>query len=115
MNREFHIAAMAEYVRRPAVGILADPRAFIMRGNVLDLAVAFMMGVAFHNVKDTFIQGIITPAILKPALDAVRGQFQIHFLGNRNATFGYGNIYMGTNSHTLHVHDSNVTRQRKPQ
>jgi large conductance mechanosensitive channel len=71
MNREFHIAAMAEYVRKPAVGFLADFRAFIMRGNVLDLAAAFMMGVAFHNVIDTFIQGIITPAMLKPVMNAV--------------------------------------------
>jgi large conductance mechanosensitive channel len=71
MSREFHIASMAEYVRKPTAGFLADFRAFIMRGNVIDLAAAFMMGVAFHNIIDTLIQGIITPALLKPAMNAV--------------------------------------------
>lgn len=34
---------------------------FIMRGNVIDLAVAVVIGTAFQKVVDTFVSAIITP------------------------------------------------------
>ena len=71
-------------------------------------------------VNDTFFY-VRAPSGLYPqqfttiiGLDTPEG-FLIRFLGNRNATVGYSNKYFGTNSHTLHGHDSNVTRKRKPQ
>ena len=36
---------------------------FIMRGNVIDLAVAFVLGVAFASVVDTIVNGLINPLI----------------------------------------------------
>ncbi len=41
-----------------------------MKGNVLDLAVAVILGGAFSKIVESFIKDIITPAILSPVLDA---------------------------------------------
>jgi large conductance mechanosensitive channel len=50
-------------------------RDFIMRGNVVDLAVGFVMGVAFSSVINAVVKGLITPLIAaifgKPNLDSV--------------------------------------------
>ena len=50
-------------------------REFIMRGNVVDLAVAVTIGVAFTAVIAAFTKGIINPLIAaifgKPDLDSV--------------------------------------------
>jgi len=53
-----------------AGGFLRDFQAFIMRGNVIDLAVAVIIGAAFNAVITSFIGDIITPLILTPALQA---------------------------------------------
>jgi large conductance mechanosensitive channel len=49
---------------------LADFRDFIMRGNVIDLAVAVILGGAFNGIVNSFVTDIITPAILSPAIKA---------------------------------------------
>lgn len=36
---------------------------FIMRGNVIDLAVAVVIGAAFQKVVDTFVSAIVTPIL----------------------------------------------------
>lgn len=36
---------------------------FIMRGNVVDLAVAVVIGAAFAKVVDTFVSAIVTPIL----------------------------------------------------
>lgn len=36
---------------------------FIMRGNVVDLAIAVVIGAAFGKVVDTFVSAIITPIL----------------------------------------------------
>jgi len=38
-------------------------KAFIMRGNVLDLAVAVVIGAAFKTVVDSLVNDVITPLI----------------------------------------------------
>jgi len=45
-------------------------KAFIMRGNVLDLAVAVVIGGAFSAIVNSLVGDIITPLILAPALEA---------------------------------------------
>jgi large conductance mechanosensitive channel len=53
---------------------------FIMRGNVLDLAVAVVMGAAFGAVVTALVKDLITPLIAaivgKPDFSAI--QFEIH-------------------------------------
>lgn len=36
---------------------------FILRGNVMDLAVAVIIGAAFKKIVDKFVEGIINPAL----------------------------------------------------
>ena len=36
---------------------------FLLRGNVVDLAVAVVIGAAFKDIVDTFVKGLITPLI----------------------------------------------------
>jgi large conductance mechanosensitive channel len=43
--------------------MLKEFRAFINRGNLIDLAVAFVMGVAFAAVVTALTEGIVTPLI----------------------------------------------------
>ena len=40
-----------------------DFKALIARGNVLDVAIAFILGVAFAKIVTTFTEGIISPLI----------------------------------------------------
>lgn len=56
--------------RRRATGFLRDFREFIARGNVVDLAVAVIIGAAFGRIVTSFVEDIITPAILTPAIEA---------------------------------------------
>lgn len=44
---------------------------FIMRGNVIDLAVAVIIGAAFSAIVGSLISDVITPLLLKPAMDAL--------------------------------------------
>jgi large conductance mechanosensitive channel len=48
--------------------LLGDFKNFIMKGNVLDLAVAVILGGAFAKIVESFIKDIITPAVLSPVL-----------------------------------------------
>jgi large conductance mechanosensitive channel len=38
-------------------------REFILRGNVIDLAVAVVIGAAFSNIVTTIVTGVINPAV----------------------------------------------------
>jgi large conductance mechanosensitive channel len=53
-----------------AGGLLAGFGSFIMRGNVVDLAVAVIIGAAFSKIIDSLVADIITPLILNPAMKA---------------------------------------------
>ncbi len=55
---------------KAASGFLAGFRDFIMRGNVVDLAVAVVIGAAFSKIIESLVSDIITPAILNPAIEA---------------------------------------------
>jgi large conductance mechanosensitive channel len=52
--------------------LMGDFKNFIMKGNVLDLAVAVILGGAFAKIIESLIKDIITPAILTPLLDAAK-------------------------------------------
>jgi len=55
---------------RRSRSFLRDFQDFIMRGNVVDLAVAVIVGGAFGKIVTSFVEDIITPVILNPALQA---------------------------------------------
>ena len=50
--------------------MLKELKAFLLRGNVVDLAVAVVIGAAFGAIVTSFVNDIITPLILKPAMKA---------------------------------------------
>jgi len=63
-------------------------RNFLMRGNIIDLAVAVVMGVAFNAIVQALVKGMITPLIT--AITRKRIDFSaLHFyLGTSKFTYG---------------------------
>lgn len=43
--------------------MLAGFKAFLMRGNVIDLAVAVVIGAAFTNIVNAIVKGVINPVV----------------------------------------------------
>jgi large conductance mechanosensitive channel len=52
------------------MGMISEFKAFAMKGNVVDLAVGVIIGGAFGKIVSSFIEDVITPLLLKPALEA---------------------------------------------
>jgi large conductance mechanosensitive channel len=52
------------------MGFLKEFKEFAVKGNVIDLAVAVVIGGAFGKIVSSFIDDVITPLLLKPALEA---------------------------------------------
>jgi large conductance mechanosensitive channel len=44
---------------------------FISRGNVVDLAVAVIVGAAFSTIVNSFITDIVTPMLLQPVMNSL--------------------------------------------
>lgn len=53
------------------MSFIKDFKEFALKGNVLDLAVAVIIGAAFSAIVSSLVTDIITPLILTPALNAV--------------------------------------------
>src|SRR6185503_3196151 len=51
------------------MSFIKDFKAFATKGNVVDLAVAVIIGAAFSAIVSSLVTDIITPAILAPVLD----------------------------------------------
>jgi len=54
--------------------MLKEFKDFIMRGNVVDLAVAVVIGAAFGAIVSSLVDNVITPLLLTPALQAAHLQ-----------------------------------------
>jgi large conductance mechanosensitive channel len=52
------------------MGMISEFKAFAMKGNVVDLAVGVVIGAAFGKIVSSLIDDVITPLLLKPALEA---------------------------------------------
>jgi large conductance mechanosensitive channel len=50
--------------------MLKEFKAFAMRGNVIDLAIGVIIGASFGKIVSSLIDHVITPLMLKPALEA---------------------------------------------
>jgi large conductance mechanosensitive channel len=65
-------------------------RKFLMRGNIIDFAVAVVIGVAFNAIVQALVKDMITPlitAIIGDRIDFNSLSFKVH-----NATFTYGAV-----------------------
>jgi large conductance mechanosensitive channel len=56
------------------MSVFKEFRDFAMRGNVVDLAVAVIIGAAFQAIVNSLVDDVITPLLLTPALKAVNAQ-----------------------------------------
>ena len=52
------------------MGMIKEFKEFVMRGNVVDLAVGVIIGGAFNKIVSSLIEDVITPLMLKPLLKA---------------------------------------------
>ncbi len=52
------------------VKMIKELKDFLFKGNVLDLAVAVVMGAAFNAIITSLVSDIITPLILNPVVKA---------------------------------------------
>jgi len=52
------------------MGLVKEFKDFIMKGNVVDLAIAVIIGGAFGAIVNSLIADVITPLLLNPALEA---------------------------------------------
>ena len=52
------------------MAFIKEFKEFIMKGNVLDLAIAVIIGVAFEAIVSSLVDDVITPLLLTPALQA---------------------------------------------
>jgi len=68
---------------------LSGFKAFLLRGNVVDLAVGVVIGVAFGNVVTGFVKDLVTPLIA-----AIGGQpnFSALYFTINNSKFLYGDF-----------------------
>lgn len=68
--------------------MLKDFKAFLLRGNVVDLAIAVVIGAAFGAVVTALVKDLITPIISIPgSTNFDHLQFKI-----RDSVFAYGNF-----------------------
>ncbi len=56
------------------MGILKEFKDFALRGNVVDLAVAVIIGGAFGAIVSSLVDNVITPLLLTPALKAANAE-----------------------------------------
>jgi large conductance mechanosensitive channel len=71
------------------MGLLGEFRSFLLRGNVIDLAVAVVLAVAFGAVVTSLVEDLLTPLI-----GAIFGQpdFSALTFTINNSVFTYGNF-----------------------
>ncbi|MEO5943924.1 MAG: large conductance mechanosensitive channel protein MscL [Ferruginibacter sp.] len=53
------------------MGFVKEFKAFAFKGNVVDLAVAVVIGAAFGAIISSMVDDVITPLLLTPALNAM--------------------------------------------
>jgi large conductance mechanosensitive channel len=58
--------------RNRARSFFQEFRDFAIKGNVIDLAIAVIIGGAFGKIVESLIGDIVTPLLLKPALQAAK-------------------------------------------
>ncbi|MGF1601763.1 MAG: large conductance mechanosensitive channel protein MscL [Thermosynechococcaceae cyanobacterium] len=68
-------------------GFLKDFGDFLSQGNVVDLAVAVIIGGAFGKIVTSFVEDIVTPVILNPAMKAA-GVDQLSQLSINGVKYG---------------------------
>lgn len=53
------------------MGFIKEFKDFAIKGNVIDLAIGVIIGAAFNKIVSSLVDDVITPLLLKPALEAM--------------------------------------------
>jgi large conductance mechanosensitive channel len=61
---------VSDYGENNQMGMLSEFKSFAMKGNLVDMAVGFVMGSAFATVVTAFIQGVFLP-LLSPVMGGI--------------------------------------------
>jgi len=56
------------------MGMLKEFKDFVMKGNIVDLAVAVVIGAAFGAIVSSLVDDVVTPLLLAPALKAAHAE-----------------------------------------
>src|SRR5215207_6372284 len=56
------------------MGFIKEFREFALKGNVIDLAIAVIIGAAFGAIVSSLVDDVITPLLLRPALKAANAE-----------------------------------------
>lgn len=56
------------------MGLIKEFKDFALKGNVIDLAVAVIIGGAFGAIVSSLVDDVITPLLLAPALKAAQAE-----------------------------------------
>lgn len=56
------------------MGFFKEFKVFVLKGNVMDLAIAVIIGAAFSAIVSSLVEDVITPLLLTPALEAAGAQ-----------------------------------------
>lgn len=56
------------------MGFIKEFKEFALKGNVIDLAIAVIIGAAFGAIISSLVEDVITPLLLTPALKAARAE-----------------------------------------
>ena len=62
LNKTYHMSVIKEF------------REFVMKGNIMDLAIAVIIGAAFGAIISSLVDDVITPLLLTPALRAAHAE-----------------------------------------
>ena len=57
--------------KKNKTSLMSEFKAFITKGNVIDLAVGVIIGAAFGKIVSSLVDDVITPLLLNPMLEAV--------------------------------------------
>lgn len=71
------------------MGFVKEFKEFAIKGNVIDMAVGVVIGAAFTKIISSLIDDVLTPMLLKPAMEAA------HINDIKDLTYGtikYGNF-----------------------
>lgn len=74
------------------MSIVNEFKTFILRGNVVDLAVGVVIGAAFTGVVTSFTKDLLTPLIAIPKSQASPVNFQDLFFSIGGSKFMYGDF-----------------------
>ncbi|MBB4805138.1 large conductance mechanosensitive channel [Chryseobacterium defluvii] len=69
------------------MGFVKEFKEFAVKGNVIDLAIGVIIGGAFGKIVSSFVEDVITPLLLTPAMKAA-GADNIKELAWNGVTYG---------------------------